>query len=194
MIKRQNITAIILAGGKSTRMGSDKGLMKLNDITFIQHILDAVKTHVNEILIISNNEKHNTFGLKRYDDIIPNVGPLGGIYTGLHHSKTEVNLVISCDVPMINSELISELLRNYSSEFDVIQTKSNEKTMPLVALYRKRCAVEAEKLIKEGQLRVRAFVASRKVKTVDLSKRFETQLFNINTPEQLKKVAHVIKY
>lgn len=192
MVRKQNITAIILAGGKSTRMGSDKGLMKLNNIAFVQHIIDAVKPHVNEILIISDNEKHDVFNLKRYSDIIPNVGPLGGIYTGLHHSKTEVNLIISCDVPMIDSELISELLSNYSSEYDIIQTKSNEKTMPLVAIYHKTCVLEAENWIKEGKLRVREFVASRKLKTVNLKKRFETQLFNINTPEQLKKVAHVI--
>jgi molybdopterin-guanine dinucleotide biosynthesis protein A len=192
MIKRQNITAIILAGGKSTRMGSDKGLMTLNNITFIQHIIDAIKTLVDEILIISDNENHDVFKLKRYNDIISNIGPLGGIYTGLHYSKTEVNLVISCDVPMIDSELISELIKNYSNKYDVIQTKSNEKTMPLVAIYHKTCVSEAEQWIKEGKLRVREFVASRKLKTINLDKRFETQLFNINTPEQLKKVAHVI--
>jgi molybdopterin-guanine dinucleotide biosynthesis protein A len=192
MIKRQNITAIILAGGKSTRMGSDKGLMTLNNITFIQHIIDAIKTLVDEILIISDNENHDVFKLKRYNDLVKNVGPLGGIYTGLHYSKTEVNLVISCDVPMIDSELISELIKNYSNKYDVIQTKSNKKTMPLVAIYHKVCVSEVEKWIKEGKLRVREFVASRKLKTINLDKRFETQLFNINTPEQLKKVAHVI--
>jgi molybdopterin-guanine dinucleotide biosynthesis protein A len=191
-MKRQNITAIILAGGKSTRMGSDKGLMTLNNITFIQHIIDAVKTLVDEILIISDNENHDVFKLKRHNDLVKNVGPLGGIYTGLHYSKTEVNLVISCDVPMIDSELISELIKNYSNKYDVIQTKSNEKTMPLVAIYHKTCVSEAEQWIKEGKLRVREFVASRKLKTINLDKRFETQLFNINTPEQLKKVAHVI--
>ena len=192
MEKRQNITAIILAGGKSTRMGSDKGLTKLNNTAFVQHIIEAVKPHVNESIIISDNEKHDVFGLKRYNDIISNVGPLGGIFTGLYHSKTVVNLVISCDVPMIDSELILELLKNYSNEHDIIQTKSNEKTMPLVAIYHKTCVSEAEQWIKEGKLRVREFVASRKLKTINLDKRFEIQLFNINTPEQLKKVAHVI--
>ena len=192
MVRKQNITAIILAGGKSTRMGSDKGLMKLNNIAFVQHIIDAIKPHVNEILIISDNEKHDVFGLKRYNDVIANVGPLGGIYTGLYHSKTEVNLVISCDVPMLNSELISELLSNYSKEYDIIQTKSNEKTMPLIAIYHKACVTKAEKWIKEGKLRVREFVASRKLKTVNLDKRFEVQLLNINTPEQLKEIEHVI--
>ena len=192
MVKRKNITAIILAGGKSTRMGSDKGLMKLNNIAFVQHIIDAVKPLVNETIIISDNQKHDAFGLKRYNDIISNVGPLGGLYTGLHYSKTEVNLVISCDVPMINSELILELLKNYSSEYDVIQTKSNEKTMPLVAIYNKACLPETEKWIKKGQLRVREFVASRKLKTITLNEKLEAQLFNINTPEQLKKIEHVI--
>lgn len=173
-------------------MGSDKGLTKLNNTAFVQHIIEAVKPHVNESIIISDNEKHDVFGLKRYNDIISNVGPLGGIFTGLYHSKTVVNLVISCDVPMIDSELILELLKNYSNEHDIIQTKSNEKTMPLVAIYHKTCVSEAEQWIKEGKLRVREFVASRKLRTINLDKRFETQLFNINTPEQLKKVAHVI--
>ena len=92
MAVKNNITGIILAGGKSSRMGSDKGFLKLNDKRFVLYSIEALKPLVSEILIVSDNENYDTFGYKRIEDIIKNSGPVAGIYSGLKASKTEYNL------------------------------------------------------------------------------------------------------
>jgi len=93
MIDRKNITGIILAGGKSTRMDSEKGLILLNRKPFIKHIIEALNPLVNSIMIVSNNSEYDIFNLKRVEDIIENSGPLAGLYSGLFHSKTENNFL-----------------------------------------------------------------------------------------------------
>ncbi len=82
-------TGIILAGGKSSRMGEDKGLVLLNGKPMIQYVIEALKGVVSDIIIISNNASYNKFGIPVYPDIIKDKGPVGGIFTGLHHSKTQ---------------------------------------------------------------------------------------------------------
>ena len=103
-------TGIILAGGKSSRMGEDKGLVLLNGKPMIQYVIEALKEVVSDIIIISNNASYNKFRVPVYSDIIKDKGPVGGIYTGLYHSTTELNFCISCDVPMISSDFIFWLL------------------------------------------------------------------------------------
>ena len=98
-------TAIILAGGKSSRMGSDKGLVLLNGKPMISYIIEILKKMQIPIIIISNNENYKQFGLPVFADIIKEKGPLGGIYTGLKNSKTESNIIVSCDVPFYQIEL-----------------------------------------------------------------------------------------
>ena len=103
-------TGIILAGGKSSRMGEDKGLVLLNGKPMIQYVIEALKEVVSDIIIISNNASYNKFRIPVYADLIKDKGPVGGIYTGLYHSTTELNFCISCDVPMISSDFILWLL------------------------------------------------------------------------------------
>ena len=135
MSNKNNITGIILAGGKSSRMGSDKGFVIYNDKPFIQHIIDALQPLVDEIIIVSNNPDYDAFKLKRVNDIIENAGPIAGLYSGLHHSNTVMNLVLSCDIPLINKDVLEQLISQKSEEIDVIQIESQGKTMPLIALY-----------------------------------------------------------
>ena len=83
MITNNNITGIILAGGKSSRMGTDKAFLKWNNKLFIESIIDALDPLVSEIIIVSNDEKYDSFKTKRIKDVIENAGPLAGIYSGL---------------------------------------------------------------------------------------------------------------
>ena len=181
MNKKRNITAIILAGGKSTRMGTDKGFILFKNKPFVQHIIDAVRPLVEDMMIISNNPNYDIFGLKRYKDLIDNAGPLAGIYTGLHKSKTENNLVISCDVPLISSEVLEELLKPIHDNFDVIQLQSKGKEMPLIAIYKKRCESIFLKQLKKGERRVKVAIKKCNVKTVILNDSLEKCTANINT-------------
>lgn len=192
MISRKNITGIILAGGKSSRMGTDKGLLELKGKSFVKNIIDAVSPLVNDIIIVSDNPSHDMFMHNRIEDVIKDAGPLAGLYSGLHYSKTETNLVVSCDVPLITTQVLQLLINNYEASLDVIQLESNKKTMPLTALYNKRCEKPIKDLLGGGERRVRFAVSKLRTKTIKLDDKSLIAVTNINTKEQLNKIKHDI--
>ncbi len=193
MIKKEDITGIILAGGKSSRMGTDKGFLELNGKLFIEYSISALQPLVSQIMIVSNNSDYDAFGLKRVKDIIKNSGPLAGIYSGLHQSKTAYNLVLSCDIPLIKKEILEQLIKAQDGYSDVIQIVSNEKQMPLIALYKKTCEAPFYKLLQNDERRLHVAINQCKVKNIVLNSEFETFTENINTPEELEKIANESK-
>ncbi|MCH7523564.1 MAG: molybdenum cofactor guanylyltransferase [Bacteroidetes bacterium] len=189
MNDKKHITGIILAGGKSSRIGSDKGFLVLNEKAFIQHIIEAMQPLVKDIIIVSNNPDYDILNLKRVNDLIENSGPLAGIYTGLHHSNTENNLVLSCDVPLINTETLKKLTTNIEEHIDVIQLESQGKTMPLIAMYKKHCKNKFLKLLQKGERRLRFAVKQCKVESIVLNKELEKFTVNINTQCHLRDLS-----
>jgi molybdopterin-guanine dinucleotide biosynthesis protein A len=185
MKAEKQITGIILAGGKSTRMGTDKGLISYKNKTFVEHIISAIQPFVDEIIIISNLNSYDKFELKRYDDLIKNAGPLAGIYTGLHYSHTENNLVVSCDVPLINKKILQKLIAQINNTSEVIQLKSKDKNMPLIAIYKKKCEAIFLEELKQEQRKVQKAIKKCKVNTVLIDTVLEKYTTNINTKNDL---------
>ncbi|MCL4167425.1 UNVERIFIED_CONTAM: hypothetical protein GTU68_012318, partial [Idotea baltica] len=105
-----DITGIILAGGKSSRMGTDKGFLFLNNKPFVQYSIDALMPLVSEIIIVSDNPDYDVFGFKRINDSTKNAGPVAGICSGLEASSTDYNLILSCDIPLISSQILERLI------------------------------------------------------------------------------------
>ena len=194
MIDKANITGIILAGGKSSRMGSDKGFLLLHGKPFMIHIIEALKPLVNAIVIVSNEEAYDKFGYKRVDDIIENAGPLAGLYSGLYHSKTEYNLVLSCDVPLIKTTVLNKLIESFDANFDVIQLLSKNKTMPLIALYKKQCMNKFLELLQNDERRLRFAIEQLNTKTITLDVEFDEFVKNINTVQQLNDIKNAVEH
>lgn len=194
MKEHQNITGIILAGGKSTRIGTDKAFIKLNGITFIEHITKSISPFVNEIIIVSDNAAYDKLGYKRVEDLIKDSGPLAGLYTGLHYSKTAYNLVLSCDVPLLNDRVLNTLIDGIDGTSEVIQLKSLDRTIPLVAIYKKECVTKCLELLNKGERRLRAFVNQLNTKTITLKSDLDIYVQNINTLEQFKDIEHAIEH
>jgi molybdopterin-guanine dinucleotide biosynthesis protein A len=194
MIDKKHITGIILAGGKSSRIGSDKGFLLLENKPFIQHIIDAMQPLVNDIIIVSNNTDYDIFKLKRVNDLIENAGPLAGIYSGLHYSTTENNLVLSCDVPLINTQTLKKLTEHINKNTDIIQLESKGKTMPLIAMYKKHCEAVFFDLLQQGERRLRVAVNHFKVKTIVLSTTLEKFTKNINTLNHLNEITNDVNH
>jgi len=188
MMNKNNITGIILSGGKSSRMGTDKGLLLFENKPFIQHSIDALKPLVSEIIIVSNNKDYNVFGFKRVEDAIENAGPLAGIYSGLNESKTDYNLVLSCDIPLISSEILEKLINAIDDVSEIIQIESEGKNMPLIALYKKSCAAKFLKLLNEGERKLQVAVNKCNVKNVKLNEHDAFFTKNINTKNDLKAI------
>lgn len=194
MVDKKNITGIVLAGGKSSRMGSDKGLLTINDKTFVEHVIVAMKPLVDKIIIVSNNKDYDQFGYRRVDDSIKDSGPLAGLYSGLKHSETEFNLVLSCDIPMIKTEILKKLVDADLENHEVVQIESNTKTMPLIAMYKKQCMHKCLELLQQGERRLRVAVNELKTKTIIIDAEFDQFVKNVNTKEDLKTINHAVEY
>ena len=182
------ITGIILAGGKSSRMGKEKGLLELNGITFTEHIIETLKPVCNQIIIIANKKEYEQFGYTVYGDLVKDCGPVAGIYTGLAHSKTNINIILSCDIPFVTTELLQFLLRG-SKNYDVTIPAYNGKTGPLTGIYTKSCLPVFREQLDQKQLKLHQVLKHLKVRVVEVKDRFPEEVFyNIKTPDDLKYI------
>lgn len=189
-----NITGIILAGGKSSRMGTDKGLISYQNKPFVATIIQALEPIVTDIILVSNHSKYDAFKYKRVPDLIEDSGPVAGIYTGLEFSKTTYNLVLSCDVPLVKTHLLKRLVKEIEVGYDVVQFISKGKTTPLIALYKKQCAELFKKELENDEKRLQQVLNKLQVKTLSVLPEDEIYLKNINTPNELKEISHEINY
>lgn len=188
MIQPEALTGIILAGGKSSRMGTDKGLLHYNKKPFIQHSINALAPLVSKTIIVSDHDTHDGFNVERITDLLKGAGPVSGIYSGLAHSKTPYNIVLSCDVPMINTPVLQLLIDNYNAHHDIIQAQVNDKTMPLIALYKTTVKSTFKTLLENNERRLRKAVNACSVKNVHLDKTHHINTANINTTTDLKQL------
>jgi len=185
----ENFTGIILAGGKSQRMGTDKGLLPLNGKPFITHIYEAMKPIFGDnIVVVSSNTDYDTFGYNRIEDLISDKGPVGGLYTALKQSKTKFNLVLSVDVPLVTTELLQWLVDNHDDSYLVTQVQVDEKVSPLVAVYDRALRTLLGEHLAGNQLKLRDVIAEVNVQTLTVPAKWCAQLQNINTEEDYKKI------
>lgn len=188
MITKKPITGIILAGGKSSRMGSDKGFLMLNSKAFVQYSIDALKPLVSEIIIVSDNPNYDNFGLKRVNDIIKEAGPVSGICSGLEASKSDYNLILSCDIPLITTAVLKKLIDAKDDTSEIIQIETNGKTIPLIALYKKDVICKFNKLLNKDERRLRIAIKTCKSKNVAIEKEFDILTMNVNTKDEFKLI------
>ncbi|MCC6689913.1 MAG: molybdenum cofactor guanylyltransferase [Bacteroidia bacterium] len=188
MIKHQ-ITGIVLAGGLSTRMKSDKGLVELSGKKFIEHILDVLRAvPVDEIIIVANNPNYDRFGYPVYKDIVPGCGPVGGIYTGLTFSDSPTNIILSCDIPFVTAELLHHLIAE-SKENSITIPIHNKNSEPLCGIYKKECVSVFADAVYKGHYKLQEIVTLLNTKQIDVTLQpYYTNLVlaNINSPEELQ--------
>lgn len=182
----ENITGYILAGGKSSRMGSDKASKLFQGKPLIEHVITQLETEVNSIVIVSDNPEHSNFGKPVIPDLMKDIGPAGGIYSALLDSATEKNFIVSCDMPFITSKGIHYLIQQ-SVGFEITIARS-EFPQPLFGVYSKSCLPLWESLIKSGQLSLRHLITHFKINTLSVndSSIFNEKFFsNINSQSEL---------
>lgn len=190
-----DISCILLAGGKSLRLGQDKVLEKVGNSSLLEQVISRIDSLVKEIIIVTAEQR--TFSrleghpkLKTVYDILPGKGSLGGIYTGLVKSSSFYNLVIAADMPFLNQSLLRYMLE-VSDGFDFILPRVNNLYEPLHAVYSKNCIAHIESMIKQGRRVIIELFDHVKVRYVEAEEvdRFDPQhlsFFNINTKEDLK--------
>ncbi|MBI1837767.1 MAG: molybdenum cofactor guanylyltransferase [Flavobacteriia bacterium] len=183
-------TAIILAGGKSSRMGTDKGLVLLNGKPMVSYLIDLFQSLNIPIILVANNEFYSQFDLPVYSDIIQEKGPLSGIYTGLKASQTEKNIIVSCDIPFLSQRIIELLLKENSNNLITV-VQCGGKIHPLIGVYSKEIEAFLFESLTQNKLKVRSFIHELAVKIIDLDEEeldSVEEVRNINTLNELKEI------
>lgn len=184
-MKKSKVTGVILAGGKNSRMGADKGLLVVNGKRIVERAIEAMKAEVDEIFIISNGNNYDYLGYKVYSDIIKDSGPMGGIFTALSYTETDKNFVVSCDMPFISKELVGFIVEN-SEGCEIAIPEHGEKLEPLCAVYDRSCRDGFEALLQRKELKLLDALRHFKVKHIPIPEGFsiENCFENINTPTE----------
>ena len=183
-----DLTAFVLSGGKSLRMGTDKAFLKIGSQTLLEHALGLARSAAEEVRIVG---KRKTFGqyATAVEDIFPDCGPLGGIHAALKSSKTELNLVLSVDTPFISREFLSYLISQVTTDAVVTVPRVDGRWQPLCAVYRRSFADVAEEALRSGRYKIDVLFNQVAVCALDETAwqrlGFSPLMFrNLNTPEE----------
>ena len=197
-----DISCIVLAGGKSLRLGRDKVTVSVENKILIQWVISGLAFLDTDIIIVTAEKEPvppdiDYPKLRTVSDIYPGRGSLGGVYTGLVSSNSFYNLVAACDMPFLNQDLLRYMIQ-VSAGFDLVVPRLADRIEPLHAVYSKNCIEPAELLLKQDELQIFRFYDSVKVRYVEAEEidRFDPHhlsFFNINTEADLKKAMELLK-
>ena len=186
MINKAAIEVFVLAGGKSKRMGTDKGLLKFKGNPMISHIIEILDKLNLKTSIVSSNEEYLKFGKPVYKDVIPNKGPLGGLYTALEYSQAPMVLLLACDMPSINRKGIQSLMTVAEPGKIAIATDRTQIS-PLFACYPRSLKDKVANALLADELKMQDFISKQSHVVLDLNSLGNTEILqNLNTLEELK--------
>ena len=197
-IAKEEITGIILAGGRSSRMGKDKGLCMLKDKPLVSYAIQTLQPLCSRLMISANHfpEKYAEFGWPVIRDEIPDIGPMGGIYTCLKKSTTRYNLVLSCDTPFVNTAVFQLLLENVENNQVICPVHDTFLIEPLSGCYHTNILSDLTRSIENKEFKMMQFLKRVRMKTVTIDDHlpfFNDFLFlNVNSPEDLKKAEEAV--
>lgn len=194
------ITVAIQAGGRSSRMGRDKGLVMLHGQTMVEHVLQRISGLGDEILLTTNAPDDYAFlGLRMASDERPGAGALPGLKTALQAAQGELVLLVACDMPFLNRPLLAHMLDSAANAaVEVVVPYWNEQYQTMHAVYRRdACLAAVNEALAQGQKRMISFYPAVRVHTIgpDVISRFDPAgrtFFNVNTPEELEQAEMII--
>jgi molybdopterin-guanine dinucleotide biosynthesis protein A len=190
MDPHSSCAAFILAGGRSTRMGTDKAFVTFEGRTLLARALTVARSVTSDVRIVGDPVKFSPFATV-VEDIVPGCGPLAGIHGALRASTAEFNLILAVDMPFVSPALLHFLIsRAQDSATTVTVPRSARGWQPLCAVYRSRFADAAEKALHAGRYKIDALFTSLETQAIeeqDLERAgFSASMFrNLNTPEEL---------
>jgi molybdenum cofactor guanylyltransferase len=194
-----NISVAILAGGKSSRMGTDKSFALFDNKTIFQHVLSSIRElDLPTILVTNSPDKYAAYNTPMVQDIFPDHGSLGGLYTAIHTSETGFTLCVACDMPFLNVSLLRYLLSRCTEDWDVIVPRIAGRSETMHAVYRKTCLDSIKAQLAEGRLKASGFFDQVRVRYLDedVIRQFDPDLrsfMNVNTPDDLEAAQRLIK-
>ena len=201
MNDKSTVCGIILAGGMSRRLGRNKAVEEFNGSPLISHVIDRISSITNETIIVVNNQERASQlplpdSAKVAVDIYPDKGSLGGIFTGLSASESHWGIVVACDMPFLNTQLLEHMLSLRNGSYAIVPVLSN-RPEPINAIYSKYCLSKIQHKIENDDLKISGLFEQIKVKwvskdTIDAYDPNHISFFNINTQKDLDRAINII--
>ena len=195
MIKKTDVTAIILAGGKSERMnGKDKGLLMINNDHIIKKLYALSKNYSTEVYVNANRniDQYRDMGFKVWEDIMPGYqGPLAGMYTSLKNSSTRYIITLPCDGPLVNDEYFKRMLNNINDQTKLKSAHDGDRIQPVYSLISSDLLVSLKSFMDTGQRKIDKWFESCELELVDFSDN-KNIFININREADLIEYKEII--
>ena len=188
------ITGVILAGGKSSRMGQNKALLSLGGKRLVDRVVGVLGEVFSGLLLVTNSpEVYADLGLPMVRDVFPDKGSLGGIYSAVYHAPTPYCFVVACDMPFLSAAVMRYLI-GHIADYDVVIPDMHGELQPLHAIYSKACLPSMLRRLEANRLRIVGFLPEVRVCTVTASdiQHLDPDLLafqNLNTPEEFQAAA-----
>ena len=195
----KDFSLAIIAGGQSRRMGRDKAFVDLAGKALIEHVIErsANLGQAETILITNKPAQYAHLGLPMHRDILPNKGSLGGIYTALVQAGSPEVLVLACDMPFVNTDLLRYMVDQISADIDIIVPTVDGYPQGLHAIYRRTCIEPITEQLAADRLKIIRFYDRMRVRYLDETDYavFDPQgrsFANLNTPEELANAEQLL--
>lgn len=202
MDKSIRVSGVILAGGVSRRLEKNKALERIGGRALIERVIDSLAPLTSEVVaVVARPEQAAALrlppSLRVVSDRYPGGGSLGGIFTGLEASAEPWSLVVACDMPFLNRELLRHLMAQ-SSNVDAVIPCLGGQPEPLHALYSKACLAPMERMLRAGQLKIAPLFEAVRVRyvdeeTIDRIDPRHLSFFNINTQADLEEATRLLQ-
>jgi len=179
------LTVFILCGEKKSHIQPEKGLVLFQKKPFVEHIIQAILPITDKIQLITNAKEYDYLAYEKVPDIILHKGPLGGIYTALSHSETEFNLILSCDIPLISTELLTELIDKHNEEAQVTVFASESRLHPLIGIYSKKILSTIKSAIDLDELKMSDLLAKIPHQMIKIEESENFHLTTIHSADEL---------
>jgi molybdopterin-guanine dinucleotide biosynthesis protein A len=198
------VTGIVLAGGKSSRMGRNKALLELDGRPLIERVLESLDPFTDDRLIVTNApEEYAHLGVTMCSDRILGQGPLSGIHAGLLAASGTLNFVVACDLPFVSRGVLGlfheEARANDGcADWDICVAESPRGPEPLLGVYARACAPVIERLLVRGKRRVVALHGAMRTRTLrfseaDLMRLGGDAFINLNTPDEYEQARRSVE-
>ncbi len=197
-----SVNSIVLAGGKGVRLGRNKVIETVGSRSLLQRAVLSLSFLKSEIVIVTATKQPLLQSidypkLKVVTDIYPGKGPLGGVYTGLAASDSSYSLVVACDMPFLNQDLLRYMIQ-VSAGFDLVVPRLGNFVEPLHAVYSRGCLAPIDDMLKQGELSVLELFDAVRVRYVEAEEinRFDPEhlsFFNVNNEADLEKARRLVQ-
>ncbi len=192
------VTLAIQAGGRSSRMGRDKGLVELAGKSLVEHVIERLSGLAEEVIITTNHpEAYAAFGYRTAGDRQPGAGALAGLFTALEAAQGDLVVVAACDMPFASRALASHMLELAADQEAVVPRVGGEFE-PLFAVYRRSCLPAIRRALDDGQKRVISFFPEIRLRAVEEPEAITIDadpycFFNVNTPDDLMEAERKLR-